>query len=233
MKKVFAKNGRTNVRSSNSTSSSIKTQITETSGGDYISTTEIVKGFKWYVIKVNGVVGFVREDVVNIKEEIMPSGKKLTYLIWHCTATPEGRVVTKEDIVRWHTAPVSKGGRGWSVVGYARLVDLEGELITMREYNEDDIVEAWEITNGASGMNAISRHVVYAGGLDVTAKKAKDTRTVAQKETMKKYTLEMVKNHPNILIAGHYHFAAKACPSFDVEKWCKEIGVPTKNIYKK
>ena len=163
----------------------------------------------------------------------MSIGKKLTYLIWHCTATPEGREVTKEDIIRWHTAPKSKGGRGWSVVGYSDFVDLDAKLINMRSYNEDNIVDSWEITNGASGMNSISRHVVYAGGLEKTGGKAKDTRTDAQKDAMKKYTLDMVKKHPNILIAGHYHFAAKACPSFDVEKWCKDIGIPAKNIYKK
>jgi N-acetylmuramoyl-L-alanine amidase len=37
---------------------------------------------------------------------------KLNYLVLHCTATPEGRPVTKEDIIRWHTNPVHLGGRG-------------------------------------------------------------------------------------------------------------------------
>ena len=43
---------------------------------------------------------------------------KLKYLVLHCTATPEGREVTADDIRRWHTAPVAAGGRGWRRVGY-------------------------------------------------------------------------------------------------------------------
>ena len=38
---------------------------------------------------------------------------KLKYLVIHCTATAESREVSSADIRRWHTAPVSEGGRGW------------------------------------------------------------------------------------------------------------------------
>jgi len=37
---------------------------------------------------------------------------KLKYLVIHCTATAESREVSSADIRRWHTAPVSEGGRG-------------------------------------------------------------------------------------------------------------------------
>ena len=37
---------------------------------------------------------------------------KLKYLVLHCTATPEGREVTADDIRRWHTAPVAAVGAG-------------------------------------------------------------------------------------------------------------------------
>ena len=37
--------------------------------------------------------------------------QELKYLVIHCTATPEGRDVSAAEIRRWHTAPVSEGGR--------------------------------------------------------------------------------------------------------------------------
>lgn len=226
MKKIFAKGKITNVRQLPNIESKVIATATDKVGYNYKNMTPAHNRRKWFIVDVNGKDGYIREDVGTLVET---KGKKLTYLIIHCTATPEGREVAKEDIIRWHTSPVSKGGRGWSVVGYSRMVDLEGNLIKMHDYNENDIVESWEVTNGASGVNSISRHIVYAGGTDSKGK-AKDTRTNAQKETLKNYVLDMVKRYPNIKVAGHYHFANKACPSFKVEDWCKEIGVAQKNI---
>ena len=157
---------------------------------------------------------------------------KLEYLIIHCTATPEGREVTSEEIYRWHTNPKSKGGRGWSQVGYSELIHLDGEIETLVEYNDNDIVDSWEVTNGARGMNSKSRHIVYVGGTDKKGK-AKDTRTDKQKEALEMYVKAHTTLHPNWKIAGHYHFASKACPSFNVEEWLKSIGIQDKNIYKK
>ncbi len=53
---------------------------------------------------------------------------RLKYLVIHCTATPEGRDVTSDEIRRWHTDPVSKGGRGWTQVGYTDLIHLDGTV---------------------------------------------------------------------------------------------------------
>lgn len=159
--------------------------------------------------------------------------KKLQFLIIHCTATPEGREVTKEDIEKWHLSP-PPAGKGWSRVGYSDMIHLDGKIENLIPYNEDDDVEAWEITNGVKGINSISRHIVYVGGVDAdNVKKAKDTRTWKQEIAMLKYVKETVAKHPDILVGGHNQFANKACPSFDVPAWCKTIGVPEKNIYKK
>ena len=156
---------------------------------------------------------------------------KLELLVIHCTATPEGREVTSDEIRRWHTAPKSKGGRGWKQVGYSEMIHLDGTIEQLVAYNDDQVVDAWEITNGASGINSKSRHIVYVGGTDKNGK-PKDTRTQAQKDALEMY----VKSHSTLQswkVAGHYHFAPKACPSFDVEKWCKEIGLTDSKIYKK
>jgi N-acetylmuramoyl-L-alanine amidase len=226
MKTVRSKGTFANVRERATTDSKVIDKLSRTSNAKCLGYT-VVPPFKWYNIEINGKKGFVREDVCEVIE-----GKMLKYLVIHCTATPENREVTKEDIIRWHTNPVSRGGRGWKTVGYSRMINLKGDSILMHNYNENDIVEPWEVTNGASGINSVSRHIVYVGGTD-RFMKPKDTRNEAQKETLKKYVLDMVKRYPEILVCGHYHFANKACPSFNVELWCKEIGVSEKNIFKK
>ena len=150
---------------------------------------------------------------------------KLKFLVLHCTATPEGREVSSDDIRAWHTNPVSKGGRGWSQVGYTDLIHLNGEVERLVDNNEDANVDPWEITNGAKGYNSISRHVVYVGGVVADGKTAKDTRTKAQKAAMEAYVKEFHRRHPNVRIIGHREVAAKDCPSFDVHVWLKEIVV--------
>lgn len=151
---------------------------------------------------------------------------KLKYLVIHCTATPEGRDVSAADIRRWHTAPVSAGGRGWKQVGYTDLIHTDGRVERLVANNEDANVDPWEITNGAAGYNSVSRHIVYAGGVDAdNVQKAKDTRTLAQKEALKRYVLDFHRKHPTVKIVGHNQLAAKACPSFDVPQWLKSIGI--------
>ena len=124
---------------------------------------------------------------------------KLQYLVLHCTATPEGREVTAADIRRMHLSPVFAGG-------------------------EDANVDPWEITNGAKGYNSVSRHVVYAGGCD-RSMNPKDTRTTAQLKAMEAYVKDFHHRFPDVRIIGHNEVAAKACPSFDVQKWLKSIGI--------
>lgn len=151
--------------------------------------------------------------------------KELKYLVIHCTATREGREVSAAEIRRWHTSPVSAGGRGWKQVGYTDLVHLNGSVERLVANNEDAWVDDWEITNGAKGYNSVSRHVVYAGGVAADGKTAKDTRTAAQKAALEKYVKDFHAAHPKVKIIGHNQVAAKACPSFDVPAWLHEIGI--------
>lgn len=148
----------------------------------------------------------------------------LKQLVIHCTATPEGREVSSSDIKSWHTSPPPKG-RGWKQVGYTDLVHLDGKIERLVDNNEDSQVDSWEITNGASGHNSVSRHIVYAGGVAKDGKTAKDTRTPAQRESLKRYVIDFHKRFPSVNIIGHNNLAAKACPSFDVSKWLIEIGI--------
>ena len=151
--------------------------------------------------------------------------KPMQYLVIHCTATPEGREVSAAEIRRWHTAPVSQGGRGWKQVGYTDMVLLDGRVERLVNNNEDAQVDAWEVTNGAAGYNLVSRHIVYVGGCDKEGK-PKDTRTKAQREALKRYVEDFHARFPQVRIVGHHELnPGKACPSFDVSKWLREIGI--------
>ncbi len=151
----------------------------------------------------------------------------LKRLVIHCTATPEGREVSSAEIRHWHCDPKAKGGRGWKVVGYTDLFHLNGGIERLVECNEDAQVDPWEMTNGAAGFNATSRHIVYVGGLSRDGKSVKDTRTPEQKRAMEKYVKAFHRQHPGVAIVGHRDLPGvkKDCPSFDVRRWLEEIGL--------
>lgn len=150
---------------------------------------------------------------------------ELKQLVLHCTATKQGQKVSAADIRRWHTDPVSKGGRGWKQVGYTDMILLNGNIERLVKNNEDSQVDNWEITNGAQGYNANSRHVVYVGGLAPDGKTPTDTRTPAQLSAMEAYVKDFHRRFPAVRIIGHNEIAAKACPSFDVQVWLESIGI--------
>jgi N-acetylmuramoyl-L-alanine amidase len=186
---------------------------------------------------------------------------QLENLIIHCTATPEGKNVIADEIRQWHLGPSDRGGglvrykgkiiyknnlpneeiggvsvktlrgRGWSRVGYSDLIMLDGTLINLTPFDQNDEVDYNEMTWGVQGLNGVSRHIVYAGGCDKKMN-PKDTRTLAQRNTLKTYVEYTVLRHPNIKIAGHNNFAAKACPSFVVSDWLEQISIKEKNIYR-
>lgn len=157
--------------------------------------------------------------------------KKLKYLVIHCTDTPPGRKVTAGEIWQWHTAPKPRGN-GWSKVGYTDMIHIDGSLENLTPFDQDDNVEAWELTYGARGINSISRHIVYVGGKSKNLREAEDTRTAEQHDALRIYCLYTILRHPDILIAGHNQFSTKACPSFNVPCFLQEIGIPEKNIYR-
>lgn len=156
---------------------------------------------------------------------------KLKYLVIHCTATPEGREVSKEDIEQWHIKE-----RGWSRVGYSDLIHLDGSLENLVPFDQDNDVDPWEITNGASGFNSIARHVCYVGGAkthkppNVDHFPLMDTRTPEQKQSLAVYVRYMILRHPEIKVCGHNQLSNKGCPSFIVPKWLTDIGIDPKNI---
>jgi len=123
-------------------------------------------------------------------------------LIWHCSATRKGQHFTVEDIRNWHVA------RGWSDIGYHRVVYLDGTVRAGRDMER----------TGAhvKGRNTGTLGYCYIGGVDIDGKPM-DTRTAAQKASMAKLTHEAMRDYGITKVTGHNEYANKACPSFDVQ----------------
>lgn len=153
---------------------------------------------------------------------------KLEYLVIHCTDTPKGREVTSDNIRSWHTDPKPQGN-GWSKVGYTDMIHIDGRLENLTPFDQDDEVEGFEITNGARGINSISRHVVLVTGSDNLVN-PEDILTIGQLTSIELYVKYTIMRHPNIKIAGHNQFSSKVCPGFDVPDWCDSIGIQKANI---
>lgn len=155
---------------------------------------------------------------------------ELQLIVIHCSDTVEGRYFDKRDIMNWHTKPVSEGGRGWSRPGYSDIVLLDGTLQSLVPFDTNSVVDKWELTNGASGYNAIARHICYIGGKGLDGK-VKDTRTKEQLYTLETYIRYMLLRHPNIKVCGHNQLSDKACPSFNVPIWLDTLGIDKKHIF--
>ena len=135
--------------------------------------------------------------------------RKIDKVIVHCTATPEGRYTTVEDVRRWHKV------QGWSDIGYHYIVYLDG---TVHEGRPVELVGAH-----CKGHNTGSIGIAYVGGIDAIHLQAKDTRTIEQKIALVDMLSYFKTAYPTVRIYGHRDFATKACPSFDAKTEYKDI----------
>lgn len=154
-------------------------------------------------LKEDGIVGAATLAKL-MPFRISKSKRVINEIIIHCTATPEGRECSVDEIRRWHRQ------RGFSDIGYHYVVHLDGSVENGRDVN----------VSGAhcSGHNANSIGVVYVGGVAKDGKTPKDTRTQEQKATLASLLIDLRKLYPRAKICGHRDFANKACPSFDATK---------------
>lgn len=128
--------------------------------------------------------------------------RSINAIIIHCTATEQGHEYTDKQVLSWFTA------RGWTAPGYHYLVHLDGTITNLYPIEE--------IANGAKGYNSHSIHIAYIGGL--RDGKPFDTRTVMQKESIKKLVIDLATKLDIGLynVRGHNELAKKACPCYNV-----------------
>ena len=136
-------------------------------------------------------------------------------IIIHCSATRAGQDFTAADIDRWHRQ------RGFRSIGYHFVVRLDGTV----EPGRDVALDGAHCT----GWNHRSIGICYIGGLDANGHPA-DTRTEAQKNSLRDLVAKLCKEYDIIELLGHRDTSPdlngngevepaeyiKACPCFDV-----------------
>ena len=127
--------------------------------------------------------------------------RELKEIILHCTATKEGQDYSVEQVRKWHL------DRGFNDIGYHYLIRLDGAVEGGRPLE----------TVGAhcKGHNANSIGIAYVGGLDKNGR-PKDTRTLPQKESMRRLVDLLKQYFPRIEVHCHNEYSTKACPCFSV-----------------
>ena len=188
-------------------------------------TTESVKAWQQaHKLKADGIAGpatLTAMGLQAVRDSATVGAKKsrreITDIIVHCSATPEGKAYTVEDIRKWHKQ------QGWSDIGYHYVVELDGSV---RPGRNVDISGAH-----CEGHNAKSIGICYVGGLEnkpgvpTPKQKAKDTRTDAQKAALLALLMDLRKLYPKARIVGHrdYDTKGKECPSFDAKNEYRKI----------
>lgn len=147
---------------------------------------------------------------------------KIDSIVIHCSATKAGVNLTAADIDRMHKE------RGFNKIGYHYVINLDGTIETGRPHSE---CGAHCNTKGLSGVsyNKHSIGICYIGGLDCNGKPA-DTRTKAQKESLRKLVDTLCQQYVILEVLGHRDASPdidndgeiepqewiKQCPCFDV-----------------
>ena len=129
--------------------------------------------------------------------------RKITKIIIHCAATPEGKDFTVQQIDQWHRQ------RGFRCIGYHFVIYRDGSIHKGRPIEQ--------VGAHTSGHNANSIGICYIGGCTSDGKTSKDTRTGAQRVSLVKLVAELRSQFPTASVHGHNEFAKKACPSFNVQ----------------
>ncbi|MBR1506126.1 MAG: N-acetylmuramoyl-L-alanine amidase, partial [Prevotella sp.] len=97
--------------------------------------------------------------------------------------------------------------RGWKYgIGYHYVIRRDG---TIERGRAEEMVGAHCV-----GHNSHSIGVCYEGGLDIRGRPA-DTRTEAQRRTLRKLLEQLHRAYPRALIVGHHDLnPQKDCPCF-------------------
>ena len=121
-------------------------------------------------------------------------------IIIHCSATPNGREHSAEDIHNWHLE------RGWDGIGYHWVITVDGKLQAGRP-------EYWKGSH-ASGHNDKSIGVCMIGT---------DEFSREQWEVLENLICKKMIEYKGIKVIGNNEISSKSCPGFDVQWYLKTI----------
>lgn len=121
--------------------------------------------------------------------------KTIDAIVIHCTASKAGQDIRAADIDKQHQE------RGFAMIGYNYVVDLDGTVEKGRPLTRDG---AHCNTSGLSGLsyNKHSIGIVYVGGLDENGEPA-DTRTPEQKKALADLVYRLINEYPIVEVIGH------------------------------
>ena len=129
--------------------------------------------------------------------------RRIDLIVIHCSATRATQRYTVDDCRRDHRA------RGFADIGYHYYITCDGIVHQGRPL--------YMVGAHATGYNTHSIGICYEGGLDIRGKPA-DTRTDAQKDTLRKLLERLKEDYPGVCIVGHRNLPGvqKDCPCFEV-----------------
>ena len=125
--------------------------------------------------------------------------RSITMLIIHCSAVRPDQQGSVAQIDSWHRK------RGFHLgVGYHYVVRRDGEIEKGRP--------EWLTGAHCKNHNAHSIGICYEGGLNIRGQ-PDDTRTEAQKASMRRLLEELHLRYPRAIIIGHHDLnPLKDCP---------------------
>lgn len=129
-----------------------------------------------------------------------------TAIFVHCSATPPTMDIGVETIRHWHLA------QGWLDVGYHFIIKRDG---TVEEGRPQGVVGSH-----VQGWNKVSVGICLIGGVDAK-QKYEANFTPAQMSKLTELIAHLKVQYPKAEIKAHHDVAAKACPSFDLQRWIR------------
>ena len=127
--------------------------------------------------------------------------RRIDLIVIHCTASRPNEHLSFELLDHIHRA------KGWNGCGYHYYITRDGQLHIGRP---EEMVGAH-----ARHYNAHSIGVCYEGGLDIRGQ-PDDTRTEAQKASLRRLLTDLHRRYPRALIVGHHDLnPQKDCPCIE------------------
>lgn len=155
--------------------------------------------------------------------------KATRLIVVHVSATRADMDIGVREIRAMHRA------RGWSDIGYHRVIRRDGTVEPGRAIN---VVGAH-----VAGYNSTSVGVCLVGGVNALGQ-PQHNATKAQMDTLKTELAALALRYPDALICGHRDLSPdrdgdgviepaehiKACPCFDAIPWAAALGLPAAPI---
>ena len=139
--------------------------------------------------------------------------RQITLIVIHCSAVRPNQRSSAKDIDKWHKE------RGFNGIGYHYVIRRDGTI----ELGRPEWMIGAHCHVAGQNHNKYSIGVCYEGGLDIRGQPA-DTRTEAQRLTMRRLLEELHERYPRAMIVGHHDlYPPKPCPCFDVVNEYKDL----------